>query len=179
MSAIGPGVDVDALLLLAPNVSRETLFASRRYTGIKPERPESTLEILKTLGAGITSLETWLILHHYLSQTFLKLGSELEPLRRYAIDVAAPFEGLGDPFPGWFRMARARVPRVRVVLSNEEAGAGEVMLARHLESNVLGDGFEEDSFVMERGHHFIVIEPSVLLRHLEGVIAGPRSGVGG
>jgi len=170
----GPGVDVDVLLLLAPNLSTETLFVSRRYVGIRPERPESTLEILKALGAGITSLETWLILHYYLSQTFLKLGSELEPLRRYAIDLVAPFEEGGDPFPGWYRTARARVPRVRIVLTNAEAAAGEVMLARHLESNVLGDGFEEDSFVIERGHHFVVIEPPVLLRHLEAVIAGRR-----
>ena len=63
---------------------------------------------------------------------------------------------------------------MRIVLSNEEADAGEVMLARHLDSNVLGDGFQEESFVIERGHHFVVIEPSVLLRHLEAVIAGRR-----
>ena len=167
----GPGIDIDALVLLAPNMSAETLFGSRRYTGIRPERPESTLEILKALGASIPSLETWLIFHHYLSQTFLKLGSELEPLRRYSTEIAAPFENGGDPFPGWYRTARSRVPRVRVVLSNEEAAAGEVMLARHLDSNVLGDGFEEDSFVIERGHHFVVIEPPVLLRHLEAVLA--------
>jgi hypothetical protein len=38
--------------------------------------------------------------------------------------------------------------------------------------NLLGDGFEEDSFVIERGHHFVLIEPTVLLSHLEAVIAG-------
>jgi pimeloyl-ACP methyl ester carboxylesterase len=167
----GAGVDIAGLVALAPNVSIETCFATRLYSKIDAANPAGTLTMLKTLAQDIKSLETWLVVQNYLSQTFIKLGSDLEPLRRYAAEMVAPFEQPGDPLADWYQAARRRVPRVRLVFSYEEAKAAEALLARHLESNVLGNDFTEESFVMEPVHHMGLLDPDVISRHVAHVIA--------
>jgi pimeloyl-ACP methyl ester carboxylesterase len=166
----GPGVEVAGLVALGANVSRDTCFASTLYAGIDIGNPGGTLEILKTLGRDIHSLSTWLVIQSYLSQTFIKFGSDLEPLKRYAADLVAPFQGDGDPLADWYRSARQHIPRVRLVFSNEEATAAEALLARHLEHNVLGDQFTEDSFVIEPVDHMALLDPALITRHLEAVM---------
>jgi pimeloyl-ACP methyl ester carboxylesterase len=167
----GAGVPVDALLCLAPNVSLETCFATRLYARIDPSDPGGTLALLKSLGQNIESLETWLVVQGYLSQTFLKLGSDLAPIRRYAAELIAPFASPGDPLADWYRAARRAIRRVRLVFSNEEALAAEELLARHLESDVLGPQFSEESFVIERAQHMQLLEPERIERHLEQMLA--------
>ncbi|MCC7033505.1 MAG: alpha/beta fold hydrolase [Acidobacteria bacterium] len=167
----GAGVDVAGLVALGPNVSLDTCFASRLYARIDAGDPAGTLAILKSLAQGIESLETWLVVQNYFSQMFLAMGSELEPLRRYAADLVDPFLRPGDPLAEWYLSARKRVPHVRLVFSNEETAAAEALLARHLESNAFGDDFTEDSFVVERVHHLSLLEPDLILRHVREVIA--------
>lgn len=171
----GAGIDVDGLLVTGPNISMETCWASKRYAGLDPANPAGTLAVLKELTANIDTLSTWLLVHSYLLQTFTKFGSDLEPLRRYASDIVAPFEVPGDPLADWYRAAKKKIPQVRIVLSNEEAPAGEALLARHLEHNVLGDDFTEDSFVIEPVHHMGLLEPGLLARHVDDLIARARS----
>jgi serine/threonine protein kinase len=167
----GPGVDVAGLIAMGPNVSLETCFATRLYSRIDASDPAGTLAVLKTLAQDVQSLETWLVVQNYLSQTFMKLGSDLEPLRRYSADLVAPFEQPGDPLADWYRSAQQRVGRVRLVFSNEEAAAAEALLARQLESNVLGDDFSEDSFVIEPVHHIALLDPDLVMRHIDAVLA--------
>jgi pimeloyl-ACP methyl ester carboxylesterase len=165
----GAGVDVAGLIALGPNLSLETCFATRLYARIDPNSPAGTLAILKSLANDIDTLETWLVIQSYFAQMFMKLGTELEPLRRYAADLVRPFEQ-GDPFVEWFRRASARIPRLRCVFSNEEAAAAEALLARHLEDNVLGDGFTDDSFVLERVHHLALLDSQLIARHVDAVL---------
>jgi pimeloyl-ACP methyl ester carboxylesterase len=167
----GAGVDVAGLIAMGPNVSLETCFATRLYSRIDASDPAGTLAVLKTLAKDVQSLETWLVVQNYLSQTFMKLGSDLEPLRRYSADLVAPFEQPGDPLADWYRSAQQRVGRVRLVFSHEEAAEAEALLARHLESNVLGDDFSEDSFVIEPVHHIALLDPDLVMRHIDAVLA--------
>jgi serine/threonine protein kinase len=167
----GVGIDVAGLIALGPNVSIETCFATRLLARLESGNPAGTLAVLKTLGKDIDSLESWLVVQNYLSQIFMKLGSDLEPLRRYCADIIEPFQKPGDPLADWYRDARRRIPRVRMVFSNEEAAAAEALLARHLESNVLGDDFTEDSFVIERVHHLGLLDPELISRHVEEIFA--------
>ena len=90
-------------------------------------------------------------------------------LRRYAADLVRPFEGPGDPLADWYRSAKQRVPHVRLVFSNEEAAAAEALLARHLENNVLGDDFAENSFAIERVHHLALLDLELVTRLVEEV----------
>jgi serine/threonine protein kinase len=163
-------VKISGLLALGPNVSLETCFATKLYSKIDASDPAGTLTILKTLAQHIETLETWLVVQSYLSQTFIKLGSNLRPLQRYAADLVAPFEKGGDPLADWYRNARTRIPYVRFVFSNEEATAAEALLGRHLETNILGDDFTDDSFLIEPVHHLTLLEPAMISRHLEDLL---------
>jgi hypothetical protein len=169
-AAGGVGVPVDALLVLGSNVSIETCFVTEVYSGIDATDPAGMLAALRALGAGIDSLSTWLVVQSYISRTFLKLGTDLAPLKRFAAELRAPFEQPGEPVADWYRAACRRVPHVRLVYSDQEAGPLEALLARHLESNVLGDEFDERSFVVEPVHHLELIETSLLLRHIESLL---------
>jgi pimeloyl-ACP methyl ester carboxylesterase len=168
------GVPVDGLIALGPNVSLETCFATRLYARIDAANPDGTLAILKSLAEHIDTLETWLVVQSYFAEMFMKLGSELEPLRRYAADLVRPFEEPGDPLADWYRSAKQRVSRVRLVFSNEESAAAEALLARHLDTNVLGDDFTENSFAIERVHHLALLDLALVSRHVEDVFGSIR-----
>jgi pimeloyl-ACP methyl ester carboxylesterase len=168
------GVEVDGLIALGPNVSLDTCFATRLYARIDAANPDGTLAILKSLAEHIDTLETWLVVQSYFAQMFIKLGTDLEPLRRYASDLVRPFEQPGDPLADWYRSAKQRVPHVRLVFSNEEATAAEALLARHLESNVLGDDFTENSFSIERVHHLALLDFGLITRLVEEVFGSIR-----
>src|SRR5262249_49520534 len=99
----GAGVQVDGLIALGPNVSLDTCFATRLYAKIDAANPDGTLSILKALAEHINTLETWLVVQSYFAEMFIKLGNDLEPLRRYASDLVRPFEQAGDPLAGWYR----------------------------------------------------------------------------
>jgi pimeloyl-ACP methyl ester carboxylesterase len=170
----GAGVDVDGLIALGPNISLDTCFATRLYARIDAANPDGTLGILKSLAEHIDTLETWLVVQSYFAEMFIKLGNDLEPLRRYAADLVRPFEQPGDPFADWYRSAKRRVPVVRLVFSNEESAAAEGLLARHLESNVLGDDFTEDSFAIERVHHLALLDLALVSRQVEAVFGSIR-----
>jgi pimeloyl-ACP methyl ester carboxylesterase len=168
------GLPVDGLIALGPNVSLDTCFATRLYARIDAANPDGTLAILKSLAEHIDTLETWLVVQSYFAQMFMKLGNELEPLRRYAADLVRPFEGPGDPLADWYRSAKQRVAQVRLVFSNEESAAAEALLARHLDSNVLGDAFTENSFAIERVHHLALLDLELVSRHVEEVFDSIR-----
>jgi len=170
----GVGIDVDGIVALGANVSMETLFVSRQYVDLDCGDPDAILGVLKGVGENTRGLATWLAIQMYIAQTFMKFGSDLEPLRRYACDSVAPFVAGGDPLADWYRAARARIPSVRLVFSNEEAAPAEALLARHLEDNVLGDRFEDSSFVIEPVHHMALLEPKLVLRHVESVLREVR-----
>jgi len=172
--ADGAGVSVDGLIAFGPNVSLETCFATRLYARIDAANPDGTLQILKSLAEHIDTLETWLVVQSYFAEMFIKLGNDLEPLRRYAADLVKPFEEPGDPLADWYRSAKKRVPHVRLVFSNEEAAAAEALLARHLESNVLGDDFAEDSFTIERVHHLALLDLALVTREVDDVFGSIR-----
>jgi pimeloyl-ACP methyl ester carboxylesterase len=171
VSAEGAGVDVAGLVALGTNVSLETCFVSRLYAKMDVGNPDGLLEGLKSIGDEPKSLAGWLVLQTYIAQTFLKFGTELEPLKQYAADLVAPFLGGGDPMPGWYRGATERIGSVRFVFSVAEAGPAEAVLARHLEQNVLGDRFTENSFVTEPIAHAELPTPAIANRYIESVVA--------
>ena len=169
VDAGGAGVDVAGIVALAPNVSLETCFATRVYANMDASNPAGTLETLKALAADVQSLESWLVIQSYLSQSLIRLGVNLETLKRYAREIMEPFQKPGDPLADWYRAARKRVPVVRLVFGAEESPSAEALLARHLDDNILGDDFDSDSFVIEPVHHLTLLEPERIQRHIAAV----------
>jgi len=171
VSEEGMGIDVAGLVALGTNVTLEACFVSRLYAKIDAGNLEGIVASLKSLGQEVRSLPAWLLLQTYISQTFMKFGSDLEPLKRYAAELIAPFEGGGDPLPGWYRAATERIPSVRFVFSDAEAGPAEAVLARHLEQNVLGERFTDGSYVTEPVAHGRLPESAIVNRYVESVVA--------
>ncbi len=101
----------------------------------------------------------------------MKLGTDLEPLKRYAADRVAPFETPGDPLADWYLSARRQISNIRFVFSDEERGPAELLPRRHLENNVLGDEFTESSFIIEPVGHVALLEPRLVVRHVEDIVA--------
>ncbi len=172
----GPGVDVAGFIGLGTNVSLDTCFVSKLYAQMDPGNPDGILESLKSLGAEVRSFTSWLVLQTYISQTFLKFGSALGPLQRYSAELIAPFEGGGDPLPGWYRAATAKIESVRFVFSDAEAGPAQEVLARHLEHDILGDRFTERSYVTEPVSHGRLPESALTNRYIESVVAELKAG---
>jgi predicted Ser/Thr protein kinase len=166
----GAGIDVAGLLALGPNVSIETCFVSKLYAELDVDNPDAMLDVLRSLAQHTRHSSIWPVVHGYVSGTFATLGAELEPLKRYSADVIAPFERPGDPLAGWFRAAKRKIPHVRFVFSSVEAAAAEALLTRHLESNVLGDEFSTDAFVLEPVHHMELVDPGLVMRHLASIL---------
>jgi serine/threonine protein kinase len=174
----GVGIDVAGLVGLGPNVNLETCFVSRLYAKMDTGNPDGILETLKSLSAGVRPLISWLVLQTYMSQTFLKFSSDLQPLHRYSAELIAPFEAGGDPLPGWYRAVTKKIPSVRFVFSDAEAGPAEEVLARHLEHNILGDRFNERSYVTEPIAHVLLPEPALANRYVESVVDELNKGKG-
>ena len=171
VSPEGIGVEVAGLVALGTNVSLETCFVSKLYANMEVGNAEGILEALKWLGSGSQSLTTWLMLQTYITQTFMKFGADMEPLKRCSAELVAPFEAGGDPFPEWYRAATQRIPSVRFVFSDAEAAAAEAVLSRHLDQNVLGDRYSESSYITEKLAHGQLTEPKVAIRYIESVVA--------
>jgi serine/threonine protein kinase len=152
-SGEGLGVDVAGLVALGTNADLDTCFVSRLYARMDAANPDGILNMLRDMGGDARTLGEWLLLQSYISQTFMKFATDLEPLRRYSEELIAVFEGDGDPMPGWYRAATERIPCVRFVFSDAEAAQAEARLGRHLEQNILGDRYSERSYVTERIVH--------------------------
>ncbi|HEX5030295.1 MAG TPA: protein kinase [Candidatus Eisenbacteria bacterium] len=167
----GIGVEAAGFVGLGTNVSLDTCFVSKLYAHMEAGNAEAILEALKWLGSGSQSLTTWLMLQTYITQTFLKFGADVEPLKRCSMDLIAPFENGGDPFPEWYRAATQRFQSVRFVFSDAEAAAAEAVLARHLDQNVLGDRYSEKTYVTEKLAHGQLTEPRIAIPHIESVVA--------
>ncbi|MCK5405823.1 MAG: hypothetical protein KAJ37_00150, partial [Candidatus Krumholzibacteria bacterium] len=171
----GPGIELDGLIALGPNVSLETCFVTRRFAEFSGDDPAGLLSTLKEVGQGIDALPAWLTIHRYFVGTFQKMETDLDPLTRLAADIVAPFKRPGDPLADWFRAAVNKVPQVRCVFASDNVYA-EALLSRHLENGVLGDKFSEEMFVFEPVDHMGLSEPDFVLRYIDRVLEKLRHG---
>ncbi|MGA9751657.1 MAG: serine/threonine-protein kinase [Acidobacteriota bacterium] len=166
----GPGIPVDGLVALGPDVDISTCPIGQLFSALSVDDPAKVLAVLKTLGKDTTSLADWLTLQEYIVEAFGKLGADPSVIKRHAADQIAPFKVPGDPLADWFRGAAERIPHVRLVFGSNVAAAAEALLTRHIEHNVLGPRFSERSLVIEPVHHFNLADRDILMRYVREAV---------
>ncbi len=62
------------------------------------------------------------------------------------------------------------VPVVKFVFCTDEFTALDRILRRHLEGNVLGEGYSEETILREEMSHSQLREPNIVLRHTLGAL---------
>jgi hypothetical protein len=172
----GFAFDVHGLVLFGCNLGGETTAISRFFAGLRLDDTAGVLPQLRSLSADVETLADWLALHKYLVHTLGKLGTDVEGVKRYGADVAAPFESRGEsPFVAWYRAAVERVRHVRCVFSNGESMVLDKILSQHLDDNVLGDLYSEETIVHEHTRHMDLMDPTLVLRHVTEIVEAARA----
>ena len=167
---------VDGLLSLDCNLSRNTCFVSGRIASIS-EHGDALLRDFAEFGSTVSSVGEWVNLHDYLVKVFRKFRGDLEGLKAFAADVVEPFEGGDPPFVSWYRSVSAAVGTLRCVFSDTEMNNQSLdqLKLQHIDSGILGEHYDEASLVTELdADHFDLLDSDRLARHLEAVVDAIR-----
>ncbi len=171
-------VEIHGCLSLGCNLSLETCFVTRVLGSPDPGNDQDTLAAVRLVGASTATLDEWTDVHEYLVAIVRKFRGELWPLRRYAQDISGPFEAEAlAPFVRWHVDATGRGRMLRCVF--EDSATFHSLLKelhlRNMEEKILGEHYREDSIVVEPDTgHFDLIEPSLVERNLDALVASIR-----
>ncbi|MBA3579151.1 MAG: protein kinase [Gemmatimonadaceae bacterium] len=169
------GLPCDAAIGLGTNLGLGTCWITSRLARVQAGHESGLLEDLERVARTSTSIYEWLNVHEYLVRVLRKFQRDMEPLRIVSSGFVRPFEERDtDVFPEWYRAVTARVP---VVISvNEDEPICRALLQefrlRNLDSGILGDGYREDSLVLEPdADHFGLLTLARVERYLARAIA--------
>jgi hypothetical protein len=159
-------IEVTGLLSLGCNLHLEGCFATSKFANLTPGDEKQTLSTIVEFSRKYSSLQDWLLIHSYLLAAFTKFGTNTESLRQYSAEIFAPFaDGGWSQFPIWYRNCVRRVPHVRFVFDVGGYDALDRILEQHLERNVLGDDFQEDTIVRDAISHLELLQTEMVCKH--------------
>ncbi len=167
VSEEGNRIRPDGLILLGPQVRPGPGVVSGPLSGMSDD-PADILKAIRAVSAVAEDLGAWIWLHDYLVRAFLKFGTEIKGLRKFAQDIIATYDD--DEFFELFRTATERVQHIRCVFSSDERDAADHALDQHIANNALGDRYSEEMFVMESAGHVQLRNASVLLPYVEEIV---------
>jgi pimeloyl-ACP methyl ester carboxylesterase len=170
----GSCTPIDGVLALGANLSLDTCFVTRRLARLEPGREAETLRELRFISDSAETLEEWLDVSAYLVRMLRKFQLQIDPLREHGRDLVRPFEDRqADPFVEWYRDARAHGRILRCVFEDTETCGRplrEIQL-RHADAGVLGGAYREESLLVEPDtHHFDLMAPDLIARHLRALL---------
>jgi pimeloyl-ACP methyl ester carboxylesterase len=172
----GAGVNIAGLISFGCNVSLQNCLFSSKLAKLTPGNEDEIIESIREFGHSVGSLGDYLTVCEYSVMGFSKFGSNIEAVQEFSTGIIRPFESHEwDQFPQRYRTAIEQVPQVRFVFSSYEFEALDEILQRHLESNVLGDKFREDTIVRENVSHLALSDPELMLNHTLALIAQIKS----
>ncbi len=174
-----PPLAIDAFLSLECNLSLDTCFVSRVLASIAPDRPDMSIADLQQFGGTAASLDEWLNIQEYLVKVLRKFQGDIGVLQRAAADIIRPFsEKSGfEVFARWFRGARACVPALRLVFSNDSGTRAALtrLKLENLDSGILGGEFPEGEItVSPNTDHFGLMATEQVLRQVDELVADTR-----
>ena len=159
-------IKVTGLLSLGCNLHLDDCFVTGKLAELTSGDENQILSTIKDFSTSSSSLDSWLLIHDYLLIAFAKFGTTTEPLRQYATDIVAPFkEGGWSQFPIWYKSCVRRVRHVRFITDSDGFNTLDRMLQQHLEENVLGDDFHEETIVRDPISHMELGQPELVCKH--------------
>jgi serine/threonine protein kinase len=159
-------IGVAGILALGCNVHIEDCFASGKLAGLAAGDENQILSTINQFSQMSTSLYNWLLIHDYLVAAFTKFGIQTEPLSQYASDIFAPFkDGSWEQFPKWYKYCMKRIPHVQFVIDIDGYPALDMLMQEHLENNILGDEFHEDTIVRAPCSHMELGQTEMVLKY--------------
>jgi tRNA A-37 threonylcarbamoyl transferase component Bud32/pimeloyl-ACP methyl ester carboxylesterase len=170
---------LDGCLALGPNVGVETCTVSGVLSEATSGAPEVLLPVLNRALASATTVEDWLDLAADFRQIVHNFGDDFRPIQRFAQDIVTPWRVEGpDLLIRWYRQATEAGRLVRCVFEDSEVyrARARALQLRNLDEGVLGAGYRPGSIVVESvAGHFDLLRPSLVVRHLEAVVAELRA----
>jgi hypothetical protein len=178
-----PTTRIDGCLSLGANLGIETCFVSGVLSEVSSNAPEVILPALnKALGAAST-LDDWLNLADYFHQILPNFRDDFRPIQRFAEGIVAPWKAEGvNALIGWYKAATKTGCRVRCVFEDNDMYRTRVRALQlsHLDEGVLGEWYQPGSIVVEPvAGHFDLLDPSLVMRHLDGLVADLRAAAQG
>jgi serine/threonine protein kinase len=165
-SPIDAGIRIDGLLPFGCNTSYKSCFLSARFAELKHSNTDELLDEMKRIGSNTRSIGEWLKFHEYMVTVFTKFGKNADPLKVFGADLAKGFlEHDWEQFAIWYRTAAKKVPHLRFVVDADDLETVDTILENHLQRNVLGDQFMENTIVREDAPHVQLAHPEILLKH--------------
>lgn len=165
------GVKVSGLISYGCNTNLESCLFSSRLSKMEVGNEKEIIEAIREFGLSVDSLNDYLTVCEYCVMGFTKFGADIEAVKQFSIGIARPFETYGwDQFPRWYKSAIEKVPHVRFVFSEYEIKALDKILGRHLEDNILGDYFREDTIIRENVSHLGLSDPELMLKHIRALV---------
>ena len=158
-------IKVTGMLPLGCNIHIEDCFASGKLAELATGDESQILSTIREFSQMSTSLNNWLIIHAYLVAAFTKFGIQTEPLRQYASDIFAFFKAGGwEQFPKWYKNCSKKVPHFQFVIDTDGYAALDGLMNQHLENNILGDEFNENTIVRVPCSHLELGQPEMVLK---------------
>ncbi len=170
------GIPIDSLLSFGCNISFGSCFLSSKFAELEGDNPAGLLDDIKAISNSTRSMGEWIKFNEYMVDVFSRFGENADPLGLLGKGIIEPFKKNDwKQFAFWYRTAMERIPHVRFVVDRDDFDRLDEILARHLESNVLGDNFREDSIAREDISHVELASIELLLRHTKEMIARMQS----
>jgi hypothetical protein len=171
---------LDGCLALGPNVGVETCTVTGVLTEVTSSAPDVLLPVLKRALASAETVREWLDLADDFRQIVSNFGNDFRPIQRFAQDIVTPWRVEGpDLLIRWYRQATEAGRLVRCVFEDSEVYRSRVraLQLRNLDEGVFGEGYRPGSLVVEPvAGHFDLLDSSLVLRHLDAMVAELRAG---
>ena len=176
MAAEQPGTArLDGCVALGPNVSVETCTVTGSLAEATSSAPGVLLPALNRALTSAASVGDWLDLADDFRQIVQNFGDDFRPIQRFAHDIVTPWREEGpDLLIRWYRQATEAGRAVRCVFEDSAVyrERARALQLRNLDEGVLGEGYQPGSITVEAvARHFDLLEPSLIMRHLDAMVA--------
>ncbi|MCH9739480.1 MAG: alpha/beta hydrolase [Epsilonproteobacteria bacterium] len=165
---------VNAVIILDCNINIHTCTISKRIASLNPHNEENIINIINSFNQGISELKEWLQVQQYLIKVFSKFIDRLHILSLFAKEITNRLEKDTDDgfecFTSNFKNTTKKIDHVQYIFSDDNINKKLINTINfiNLNSQILGDDYNESSIRLEREHlHFDLLEYKNLKSYID------------